>query len=96
LQKKKLTFKVKDSAIKIKLEIAKLQRYLKNRGDVDVTVKEKETGSVLDGFNSIRAMFKDPKIMKISQKNNVNTKQKRETYSKIASSKTLANANKRK
>jgi hypothetical protein len=34
--------------------------------------------------------------MKISQKNNVNTKQKRETYSKIASSKTLANANKRK
>jgi hypothetical protein len=50
---------------------------------------------VLDGFNSIRAMFKDKKIMKISQKNNVNTKQKRETY-KIASSKTLANANKRK
>jgi hypothetical protein len=63
LQKKKLTFKVKDSAIKIKLEIAKLQSdILKNRGDVDVTVKERsETGSVLDGFNSIRAMFKDPK-----------------------------------
>jgi hypothetical protein len=51
---------------------------------------------VLDGFNSIRAMFKDQKIMKISQKNNVNTKQKEKTYSKIASSKTLANANKRK
>jgi hypothetical protein len=44
---------------------------------------------VLDGFNSIRAISKD-------RMNNVNTKQKRETYSKIASSKTLANANKKK
>jgi hypothetical protein len=39
LQKKKLTFK-KDSAIKIKLEIAKLQSDILYRGDVDVTVKK--------------------------------------------------------
>jgi hypothetical protein len=48
------------------------------------------------GLTQLERCLKTKKIMKISQKNNVNTKQKRETYSKIASSKTLANANKRK
>jgi hypothetical protein len=48
------------------------------------------------GLTQLERCLKTQKIMKISQKNNVNTKQKRETYSKIASSKTLANANKKK
>jgi hypothetical protein len=61
LQKKKLTLKVKDSAIKIKLEIAKLQSDIP-RGDVDVTVKERsETGSVLDGLTQLERCLKTKK-----------------------------------
>ena len=52
--------KVKDSAIRIKLEIAKLQSdIIKNRGDVDSAVSERSNGSAsLSDFKSIREMLK--------------------------------------
>lgn len=55
--------KVKDSSIRIKLELAKLQSdILKNRGDVDAAVNERSNGtaSVTD-FQSIREMLKNDK-----------------------------------
>jgi hypothetical protein len=55
--------KVKDSAIRIKLEIAKLQSdIIKNRGDVDSAVSERSKGSAsLSDFKSIREMLKNDK-----------------------------------
>lgn len=55
--------KVKDSAIRIKLELAKLQSdILKNRGDVDTAITERSDGKAsLDDFKSIREMLKNDK-----------------------------------
>jgi hypothetical protein len=56
-------FKVKDSAIKIKLDLAKLQSdIIKNRGDVDATLQERnnEKASSTD-FEFIRDMLKKNK-----------------------------------
>ena len=52
--------KVKDSAIRIKLELAKLQSdIIKNRGDVETTVNERSQGSAsFDDFKTIREMIK--------------------------------------
>lgn len=52
--------KIKDSAIKIKLEIAKLQNdIIKNNGDAEAAVKERSSGSVtLDDFSKVREMIK--------------------------------------
>lgn len=51
--------KVKDSAIRIKLEIAKLQSdIIKNRGNIDATINERTNGKAsLDDFKSIRQML---------------------------------------
>ena len=55
--------KVKDSAIRVKLELAKLQSdIIKNRGDVDTTINQRSNGSVsLNDFKSIRDMIKNNK-----------------------------------
>lgn len=55
--------KIKDSAIKIKLELAKLQSdIIKNRGDVDAAISERSNGSAsLSDFKSIREMLKKDK-----------------------------------
>jgi hypothetical protein len=55
--------KIKDSAIRIKLEIAKLQNdILKNKGDVDSAVSERSNGSAsLSDFKTIREMLKNEK-----------------------------------
>lgn len=60
--------KVKESGIRIKLELAKLQSdILKNRGDVDTAVSERSNGTAsLSDFKSIREMLK-------GEKNNNNT-----------------------
>ena len=52
--------KVKDSAIRIKLELAKLQSdIIKNRGDVESAISERSNGSAsLNDFRTIREMFK--------------------------------------
>lgn len=52
--------KVKDSAIRVKLEIAKLQSdIIKNRGDANAAITERTDGKVsLNDFKSIREMFK--------------------------------------
>jgi len=52
--------KVKDSAIRIKLELAKLQSdIIKNRGDVETTVNERSQGlASFDDFKTIREMLK--------------------------------------
>jgi hypothetical protein len=53
--------KIKDSAIRIKLEIAKLQNdIIKNKGDVDSAVNERSNGTAsLSDFKSIREMLKN-------------------------------------
>ena len=53
--------KLKDSAIRIKLEIAKLQSdIIKNRGDAETAVSERSSGSAsLNDFKTIREMFKN-------------------------------------
>ena len=53
--------KVKESGIRIKLELAKLQSdIIKNRGDVDSTITERSNGSAsLNDFKSIREMLKN-------------------------------------
>ena len=58
--------KVKDSAIRIKLELAKLQSdIIKNRGDVDAAIQEKSNGKAsLDDFKSIRELLKNDKDIK--------------------------------
>jgi len=55
--------KVKESAIRIKLELAKLQSdIIKNRGDVDATISERVDGKVSQNdFKSIREMLKNDK-----------------------------------
>lgn len=55
--------KVKEAGIRIKLEIAKLQSdIIKNRGDVDSTISERNNGSVsLGDFKSLREMLKKDK-----------------------------------
>ncbi len=52
--------KIKDSAIRIKLELAKLQSdIIKNRGDVDTAITERSNGGAsLQDFKSIRNMLK--------------------------------------
>jgi len=51
--------KVKDSAIRIKLEVAKLQSdIIKNRGNVDAALQERTDGkATIDDFKSIRQML---------------------------------------
>lgn len=53
--------KIKDSAIRIKLELAKLQSdIIKNRGDADAVISERTNGSAsLSDFKSIREMLKE-------------------------------------
>lgn len=53
--------KIKDSAIRIKLELAKLQSdIIKNRGDADAAISERTSGSAsLSDFKSIREMLKN-------------------------------------
>ena len=55
--------KVKDSAIRIKLELAKLQSdILKNRGDAETAINQRSEGKAsLDDFKSIREMLKNDK-----------------------------------
>ena len=55
--------KIKDSAIKIKLEIAKLQSdIIKHRGNEDSAVSERSNGGAsLSDFKSIREMLKNEK-----------------------------------
>jgi len=52
--------KVKDSAIRIKLELAKLQSdIIKNKGDADSAIQERTDGKAsLNDFKSIREMLK--------------------------------------
>lgn len=53
--------KIKDSGIRIKLEVAKLQSdILKNRGDADAAITERSNGlASLNDFKSIRQMIKN-------------------------------------
>jgi hypothetical protein len=55
--------KVKDSAIRIKLELAKLQSdIIKNKGDADSAINERTDGKVsANDFKSIREMLKNDK-----------------------------------
>jgi hypothetical protein len=55
--------KVKDSAIRIKLELAKLQSdIIKNRGDAEAAINERTDGKAsLNDFKSIREMLKNDK-----------------------------------
>lgn len=53
--------KVKDSAIRVKLELAKLQSdIIKSRGDADAAISERSNGAAsLSDFKSIREMLKN-------------------------------------
>lgn len=55
--------KMKDSGIRYKLELAKLQSdILKNRGDVESTISERSNGTAsLSDFKSIREMIENDK-----------------------------------
>jgi hypothetical protein len=55
--------KVKDSAIRIKLELAKLQNdIIKSKGDADAAIHERTDGKAsLNDFKSIREMLKNDK-----------------------------------
>lgn len=55
--------KVKDSAIRIKLELAKLQSdIIKNRGDAETAIQERTDGKAsLSDFKSIREMLMNDK-----------------------------------
>ena len=55
--------KIKDSAIRIKLEIAKLQNdIIKNSGDIETAVNQRSNGTAsLSDFKTIRQMFVDDK-----------------------------------
>jgi hypothetical protein len=63
--------KIKDSAIKIKLELAKLQSdIIKNRGDVESTISERSNGSAsLNDFKSIRDMLKQNSLDELGNEN---------------------------
>jgi hypothetical protein len=56
--------KIKDSAIRIKLEIAKLQSdILKNQGDAETAISDRSGGTAsLSDFKSIREMMKNDKL----------------------------------
>jgi hypothetical protein len=56
--------KVKDSAIRIKLELAKLQSdIIKNRGDAEGAISERSNGSAsLSDFKTIREMLKNKDV----------------------------------
>jgi hypothetical protein len=56
--------KIKDSAIRIKLELAKLQSdIIKNRGDAEGAISERSNGSAsLSDFKTIREMLKNNNI----------------------------------
>jgi len=56
--------KIKDSAIRIKLELAKLQSdIIKNRGDAEGAISERSNGSAsLSDFKTIREMLKNKGI----------------------------------
>lgn len=60
-REKSNALKVKDSAIKIKLEIAKLQNdILKHSGNAEAAINERTNGSVtIDDFKAIREMIKN-------------------------------------
>ena len=65
IAKEKATLlKVKESGIRIKLELAKLQSdILKNQGDVEAAVSERSQGTAsLSDFKSIREMIKKDKL----------------------------------
>jgi hypothetical protein len=53
--------KIKDSAIRIKLDLARLQNeIIKNKGDVDASIKERSDGKAsINDFKSIREMLKN-------------------------------------
>lgn len=53
--------KIKDSGIRLKLELAKLQSdIIKNRGDIDSTISERSSGTAsTNDFKSIRDMIKN-------------------------------------
>lgn len=55
--------KVKDSAIRIKLELAKLQSdIIKNRGDAEAAIQERSNGKAsTEDFKSIRELLKRDK-----------------------------------
>jgi len=55
--------KIKDSAIRLKLELAKLQSdIIKSRGDVESAITQRSNGSAsLSDFKSIREMLKNDK-----------------------------------
>ena len=55
--------KIKDSAIRLKLELAKLQSdIIKNRGDAEGAITQRSNGSAsLSDFKSIREMLKNDK-----------------------------------
>jgi hypothetical protein len=55
--------KIKDSAIRLKLELAKLQSdIIKSRGDVETAITQRSNGSAsLSDFKSIREMLKNDK-----------------------------------
>lgn len=55
--------KVKDSSIRVKLELAKLQSdIIKNRGDIDSTIAERSNGTAsVSDFKSVREMIKKNK-----------------------------------
>ena len=57
--------KIKDSAIRIKLELAKLQSdIIKNSGDAESAISERTDGKVsVDDFKSIREMLKNDKAV---------------------------------
>lgn len=63
--------KIKDSAIKIKLELAKLQSdIIKNRGDIDSTLSERSNGSAsVNDFKSIRDMLKQNSLDELENEN---------------------------
>jgi hypothetical protein len=56
--------KIKDSAIRIKLELAKLQSdIIKNRGDAEGAISERSNGSAsLSDFKTIREMLKNKDV----------------------------------
>lgn len=55
--------KIKDSAIRLKLELAKLQSdIIKSRGDAETAITQRSNGSAsLSDFKSIREMLKNDK-----------------------------------
>ncbi len=59
-KEKSNALKIKDSAIRIKLEIAKLQNdIIKHKGDAESVINERSGGNItLDDFSKVREMIK--------------------------------------